>query len=358
MASKGEKMEGFKILSAKETKGKNEDKKYLKVIYLKANGKQREKVVKVKDLGNNEFRFTIESTKVRCKKSNGNYSSFVAQFAEVIGTKTDEEGKTKVVQKSFGKIKHPKYSTIQTCIKENIPVYLAGPAGAGKNYTLEQIAYENGMEFYFSNSVQDEFKLTGFIDANGVYQETEFYKACKSENESIFFLDEIDASTPEVLVMLNAAIANGYFNFPNGRVDFGKEKVHFVAAGNTVGNGANDMYTGRQQLDQATLDRFAIIEFDYSKNVERQITNNNEELIDFIHELRKISKDNMIKTTFSYRCMEMVCKLEKAQMDLDDILSISVFKGLDQDTINTFKMNSEFAEKNKYASCLNSYLIF
>ena len=110
----------------------------------------------------------------------------------------------------------------------------------------------------------------------GEFHETEFYKACTDENECIFFLDEMDASIPEVLVLLNAAIANGYFEFPNGRVDF--DHVHFVAAGNTVGNGADDMYTGRMVLDQATLDRFAIIEFDYCFKIEMAITHNNAEL--------------------------------------------------------------------------------
>ena len=128
---------------------------------------------------------------------------------------------------------------------------------------VEQIAKELGWNFYFSNSVQQEYKLTGFIDAGGCFHETEFYKACSDENDCIFFLDEMDASIPDVLVLLNAAIANGYFEFPNGRVDL--KHVHFVAAGNTVGSGADDMYTGRMVLDQATLDRFVIVEFGYSR---------------------------------------------------------------------------------------------
>ena len=105
-------------------------------------------------------------------------------------------------------VKHSKFEMIKACIENDIPVYLAGPAGSGKNYTLEQISWELGLEFYFTNSVQQEYKLTGFIDAGGVYHETEFYKAFK--NGGIFFLDEMDASIPEVLVLLNAAIANTF----------------------------------------------------------------------------------------------------------------------------------------------------
>lgn len=232
-------------------------------------------------------------------------------------------------------VHHDRYEEIKMCLECNISVYLAGPAGSGKNHTVEQIAEELGWNFYFSNSVQQEYKLTGFIDAGGKFHETEFYKACTDENDCIFFLDEMDASIPEVLVLLNAAIANGYFEFPNGRINL--EHVHFVSAGNTVGSGADDMYTGRMVLDQATLDRFAIIEFDYCLKIEMAITKNNSELVEFIHQLRKEASSKGIRATFSYRCMTMITKLEKKGMDLEMAMKISIIKGLDKDTINTFK---------------------
>lgn len=232
-----------------------------------------------------------------------------------------------------GEVHHDRYEEIKCCLECGIPVYLAGPAGSGKNHTVEQIARELGWNFYFSNSVQQEYKLTGFIDAGGEFHETEFYKACTDENECVFFLDEIDASIPEVLVLLNAAIANGYFEFPNGRVDF--DHVHFVAAGNTVGNGADDMYTGRMVIDQATLDRFAIIEFDYCMKIEMAITKNNIELVEFIHQLRKEAKNKGIRATFSYRCMTMITKLERKGMSLEVAMKVAIVKGLDKDTINT-----------------------
>ena len=246
-------------------------------------------------------------------------------------------------------VHHDKYDEIKTCLECNIPIYLAGPAGSGKNHTVEQIAKELGWNFYFSNSVQQEYKLTGFIDAGGCFHETEFYKACTDKNDCIFFLDEMDASIPEVLVLLNAAIANGYFEFPNGRVDF--DHVHFVAAGNTVGSGADEMYTGRMVLDQATLDRFAIIEFDYCMNVELAITNNNSDLVTFIHQMRKEATDKGIRATFSYRCMTMVSKLESKGMNLEVIMKIAIFKGLDKDTICTF---NSYAGENKYYEALRN----
>lgn len=290
----------------------------------------------------NTMDYTIKSVE-RVYDTKGLKKQINPGGANKVGTTTDKI-KTEMEDKAIetpkvevkvpeGPVHHEKYETIKMCLQSNIPVYLAGPAGSGKNHTVEQIAEELGWDFYFSNSVQQEYKLTGFIDAGGKFHETEFYKACTSENPCVFFLDEMDASIPEVLVLLNAAIANGYFEFPNGRVEL--ENVHFVAAGNTVGSGADEMYTGRMVLDQATLDRFAIIEFDYSLNIEMAISKGNTELVSFIHQLRDEARSKGVRATFSYRCITMVTKLEKAGMDVETIIKIAVMKGLDKDTVNT-----------------------
>lgn len=254
----------------------------------------------------------------------------------------------KVLEKPWenpGEVFHNKFQMIKTCVESKIPVYLAGPAGSGKNHTLEQIANVLGLEFYFTNSVQQEYKLTGFIDAGGTFHETEFYKAFK--NGGLFFLDEMDASIPEVLVLLNAAIANGYFEFPNGKIT-AHEDFRVVAAGNTVGSGADEAYTGRMVLDQATLDRFAIIEFGYDLGIEMALAKGNTALVQFIEDLRKQAEDKGIRSTFSYRCISMVVKLEKAGMQVEEIIKIAVVKGMDKDTINTFTTNSG----NKYSEAL------
>lgn len=260
----------------------------------------------------------------------------------------EQETKTEA-EKAFeydanAEVFHEKFNSILACVANNIPVYLAGPAGSGKNFTLEQVVKQLGLDFYFTNSVQQEYKLTGFIDAGGAYHDTEFYRAFT--NGGLFFLDEIDASIPEVLVLLNAAIANGYFEFPTGRVE-AHENFRVVAAGNTVGNGADDQYTGRMVIDQATLDRFAVIEFGYSKNIEMHIAKGNEELVKFIEELRANAEAQGIRATFSYRCIAMVTKLE-GSLGLKEVLTIAVVKGLDKDTINTLSVKSS----SKYAVAL------
>jgi hypothetical protein len=243
-----------------------------------------------------------------------------------------------------GVVKHMKFDQIKACVESEVPVYLYGPAGSGKNHVLQQIAEELGLEFYFTNSVQQEFKITGFIDAGGNFHETEFYKAFK--NGGLFFLDEMDASIPEVLVLLNAALANGYFEFPTGKINAHPD-FRVVAAGNTVGTGADEQYSGRLQLDQATLDRFAMIEFDYDRNIELKIAKGNEELVQFIRSLRNQAKMKGINCTFSYRCLAMVTKLE-GKLELKEVVRMAVVKGLDADTVRTFNTTAS----NKYSKAL------
>lgn len=238
-----------------------------------------------------------------------------------------------------GEIRHKKFNQLKCCVMAGIPAFMSGPAGSGKSHAAEMVAKELGWNFYFSNSIQQEFKLTGFIDAGGKYHGTQFYDACVNDGDCIFFLDEIDASIPEVLVLLNTAIEQGYFEFPTGRVDM--KHVHFIAAGNTVGSGADDMYTGRMVLDQATLDRFHFIEWSYDERIEMLITKGNINLVSFIHDIRKQAEEKGIRATFSYRCLNMVTKLEAIGMDLEDIISGSVMKGLDKDTVNTFNTSGE-----------------
>lgn len=274
---------------------------------------------------------------------------WVGNYKSIVNTKKDivvELRQPIVVVQTLdnGEIHHEKYEQIKVCVENDIPVYLVGPAGSGKNHTLEQIANDLGLDFYFTNSVQQEYKLTGFIDAGGKFHETEFYKAFL--NGGLFFLDEMDASIPEVLVLLNAAIANKYFEFPNGRIS-ANEDFRVVSAGNTVGNGADEQYTGRLTLDQATLDRFAIIDFDYSKKIEMHLAKGNEQLVSFVRDLRQQSKDKGIRTTFSYRCISMVMKLEN-KLILEDIMVMVIFKGMDKDTINTFRLNGY----NKYYTAM------
>lgn len=247
-------------------------------------------------------------------------------------------------------VQHEKFEEVLKFVANEEPVMLVGPAGSGKNELCKQVADALGLDFYFTNAVTQEYKITGFTDANGRYQETQFYKAFK--DGGLFMLDEMDASIPEVLVILNAAIANGYFDFP-APIGFVKAHPNFrvVAAGNTLGHGADYEYVGRNQLDGASLDRFAVVEIDYSKTIEDYVANGDKELADFCRDYRRAAKKAGLKIIVSYRAIKRLAKMVQL-LDLKDALETCLTKGLEKDDIKI--VCRELRTSSKYTTALNS----
>ena len=157
-------------------------------------------------------------------------------------------------------------------------------------------------------------------------------------------LDEIDASTPEVLVILNAAIANRYFDFPTGRVD-AHEDFRIVAAGNTYGTGADIEYTGRYQLDAASLDRFAIIEINYDKAIEEALAGGNKNLIQFIWKFREAVESANLKFIVSYRSISRLHSVEDI-LEAGEALQICLLRSLDIDDMKLIYRNMGSLDPN------------
>lgn len=245
---------------------------------------------------------------------------------------------------------HKKFEEILKIIERGVPLMLTGPAGAGKNHTLEQVAEALDLDFYFTNAVTQEYKLTGFIDANGVYQETQFYKAFK--DGGLFFLDEVDASCPEALIILNSAIANGYFDFPNGKVSV-NENFRVACAGNTYGTGADMVYVGRNVLDGATLDRFVTIDFNYDDEIEKQLAYD-DELYRFIKDLRRAINDSSLRYIVSMRAIINASKLLEIDMDKKDILKNVIIKNMQIDDLNIIIKKLDM--HNSWANLLKDYI--
>lgn len=225
---------------------------------------------------------------------------------------------------------HEKTFDVLKLVKSDIPVYLAGPAGSGKNLMCQHIAKALNLEFYFTNAVTQEFQIKGFIDAMGNYHETQFYKAFK--DGGLFFLDEMDASIPEVLIILNAAIANRYMDFPNGRI-YANENFRVIAAGNTLAHGSDQIYTGRYSIDGASLDRFALVNINYSEAIENEVSYGNQQLLEFIRLIRKACDVAGINLIASYRSIERIAKTEKMFDNLSEVLMMCLFKGMEKDDL-------------------------
>lgn len=231
-------------------------------------------------------------------------------------------------------ITHPKFDEVLAMIADGENVYLYGPAGSGKNVLCAQVAKGLGIPFYYQNTVLTKFDLSGFKNAVGDFEKTEFFEAFTKGG--LFMLDEVDNSTAEAMVALNAALANGYYSFPGiGRVDVHPD-FRCIAAGNTIGTGADSAYCGRYKLDASSRDRFCFEGIDYCEEIENAITAGDESgILDFIHDLRRAVKEVGAEIILGYRGIARLHKWQKV-FGYKKCLKKFITKGLeevDKDTI-------------------------
>ena len=231
-----------------------------------------------------------------------------------------------------GEVFHPNFDAVCNRIARGMWVYLYGPTGSGKNVMAEQIARALGLDFYYQAHTLDRFELTGFIDASGKYQETEFYKAYT--RGGLFMLDELDASDENALITLNSA-CNGYFAFPCGTVQAHPD-FRVIAAGNTCGRGATEDYTARRVLDASSLGRFIPRYHGYCREIDMAAARGNEELVTFFNLLRKVKEETGVQMLLSPRQIKNVADLEDTEV-LSELLRDVLTSYMTQDDINIVK---------------------
>ena len=244
----------------------------------------------------------------------------------------------------------PNFENILHLVAAHENVYLYGPAGSGKNTIAEQIADALGVDFYYQNTLVTKFDISGYKNAQGEYEETPFYKAWK--NGGLFFADELDNSTAEAIIALNAALANGYYTFPNSGEKVAKNpNFYCIAAGNTNGQGATEEYCGRYQMDESSRDRFAFIEIGYNKKVEESICGGHLDILEFVRDLRSVTKSLQIKLICGYRAISRLAKFY--DMDTKFVLNSFIFKGLALDDIR--EIAAALSSENKYMKEIKKY---
>lgn len=220
---------------------------------------------------------------------------------------------------------HKKLATVLTMVAAGASPFLVGPAGSGKTTLAEQIATALGRKFYMAARVTSEYKLVGFIDAQGRIVRTQFREAY--EHGGIFLFDEVDASDPDALTAFNAALANGLGDFPDDMVPRHKD-FSAIAAGNTFGRGADRQYVGRNQLDAATLDRFQTVEIDYDEALEPLLAGN-DEWTRYVQSVRHAIEQEKVRHIVSPRASISGARLLAAGMERSEVIDCCIWKGLD-----------------------------
>ncbi len=164
---------------------------------------------------------------------------------------------------SLGSEFHAEAGYVRKVMLARQPVMLIGPAGTGKSHlakavgkTIETESHPNGLPYGETpmtpgatrGDLLGRHTLDGFVTSQFV----EIYSG-----GGVFNFEEIDASDPSMLIVVNNALASDQlFNSANGQVYDRHADFIPVATANTFGLGADAKYTGREKLDLATIDRF------------------------------------------------------------------------------------------------------
>ena len=259
---------------------------------------------------------------------------------------------TPTVNLSTMTVMHHKFPLLAAAVAAGVNVMLVGPAGSGKTTAAVKAAEMLGIPFYGTGAINSEYKLTGFIDAQGRIVSTAFRRAF--EFGGLFLFDEIDASLPGALLAFNAALANDWMDFPDANV---KRHPDFrvIAGANTFGTGADRQYVGRNQLDAASLDRYAVIEWGYDEALEASLIGadapkgapaprsvkplSSDEVgtvsVQWFEKVRKVRKavaDLKVRHVVSPRATINGTKLLAAGFTWEETEDCVIWKGLDADT--------------------------
>lgn len=245
-----------------------------------------------------------------------------------------------------GNQQHPMFEKILRLCAAGVNVLLVGPAGCGKTHVAASVAKALNRPFgsLSCTAGASESQLVGRFLPTGdsgrfEYSSTTFIDLY--EQGGVFLLDELDAADPNMLLIINSAMANGGF-FNDLRRDRPSVNKHqqavIIGAANTFGNGADVLYTGRSQLDAATLDRWYIVAMDYDTALEITLTGNGapvrtpwkaadgdtqtwerNALLKWVHKLREDVTSNKLQRVASTRMLQKGLAARSAGVPLAEV---------------------------------------
>lgn len=250
----------------------------------------------------------------------------------------------KVVKTTKGMF-HAKFERLLKLAQNRKNMFIYGPTGCGKSFICGQLAETLGLKFAHVSctSGMSESALGGRLLPVGKQGTFEYVIAefvdCY-ENGGLFLLDEMDAADPNVLLVINSALANGKMavtNRPKQPYAIRHKDFICAAAANTVGTGASRMYSGRNKLDAATLDRFGIgkVFMDYDERVEEMLCPD-AELRSTLWKWRKAIRTHNLERAMSSRFMQDAHDMFSDGWTITEI-SEAFFEGWREDEVNKVK---------------------
>ena len=266
----------------------------------------------------------------------------ITEQINAIAEKMTRKLEIKINDKPIIKIdgQHYAFEDLLQFVAQRINVLIVGPAGSGKTHAAKEVSKVLNLDFYSISvgSMTTKTDFMGYMDANGNYVETNFRRAF--ENGGIYLLDEMDAGNANVLTTINMALANGECAFPDGMVEKHEDFV-LIAGANTYGNGADRQYVGRNQLDAATLNRFAVIDWGYDEKLELAISSN-ERWTKYVQAIRKNCDRLKLRYVISPRQSITGGQMLDAGMSIEKVEKYILFKGMNQSDESNLKSGIKY----------------
>lgn len=238
---------------------------------------------------------------------------------------------------------HKSLARVIAALSVGEDVMLVGPAGTGKSKMAQQAAEGLGLTYYLPPSLTaqtGEAKFTGFVDANGTYHGTKAYEWASNGSGGIYILDELDNGNPNINGWWNSVLANREVSFPNGEVFKLTDNHRVVATANTYGFGRTREFVGRNPIDTATKNRFAVITVLIDTDLETALVGATgvkpqtaEKILGYAARLRKASDATGVNVILSPRnTVGMARLLTSDAYDWDMAVEDRLRDGVDADT--------------------------
>jgi cobaltochelatase CobS len=187
------------------------------------------------------------------------------------------KGKTEGIA-AYTYVLPPESKMVLSAIDRKKNIMIVGPSGCGKSRMVMELAQQLGKKLERVNlnggttdtSLVGEKGLRTDEKGNAVtyFQYGILPKAMKEG--AILLLDEIDFAQPEYLAVLQAVFEGNGTPLTildnEGERIYPHEDFRIIATANTLGRGDTNGYHGTNMLNIATLDRWSVIQMEYTKH--------------------------------------------------------------------------------------------
>jgi len=207
-----------------------------------------------------------------------------------------------------GEIFHHMVEEVINCVMEGDWVYLWGPSGCGKSHIIKQVASLVGIDLVENGKITDKYSVMAYNDPHGRFRATQAFVALVYGK--LLSLDEFDNGNTDTQVVLNELYSGllDTLERPERQrfVTFAEDMtvpIHpnfrMISAGNTAGEGENQIFSSRGKIDESVQERMTPKRFDYDNQVEQRIFGEYENWYNFFINFRKCCEEYANKTGLS-----------------------------------------------------------